>query len=151
MGRRAEGFTLVELVIAIVILAIAVAGVLLAFQQTAARSADPLLVQQAVAVAEAYLEEIQLRAFDDPDGADGEASRADYDDVDDYDGLSDLGARDQEGNAVAGLGDYRVDVAVAHAALHTVPAADAYRIEVRVRHQRRADVDVTLTGYRTRY
>ncbi len=147
-GRQA-GVTLVELVISIVIVAVAASAVLGALAKTSAASADPMVRQQAVAVAEAYLEEILLKPFDDPDGTDGEGARSAFDDVDDYAGLGDAGARDQQGNAIAGLGAYNVAVTVApSAALAGVPAGDALRVDVRV--SRAPDIDITLSGYRLR-
>ncbi|MGC8733075.1 MAG: type IV pilus modification PilV family protein, partial [Halothiobacillaceae bacterium] len=53
----AHGFTLIELVLAVVILSIGLAGILLVYSQTVAKSADPMLRQQALALAEGYLEE----------------------------------------------------------------------------------------------
>ena len=70
---------------------------------TVGRSADAMVMSQAVAIAEAYLEEISLKAFADPDGVDGETTRAAFDDVDDYNGLVDNGARDQFGTALVPL------------------------------------------------
>ena len=146
---RQAGVTLVELVISIVIVAVAASAVLGALAKTSASSADPMVRQQAVAVAEGYLEEIMLKPYDDPDGTDGEAARAAFDDVDDYAGLSDVGARDQQGNAIAGLGAYNVGVTVAaSAALPGVPAGDALRVDVRV--SRAPDIDITVSGYRLR-
>ena len=49
------------MVIAIVIIGIAVAGVLLVMNYTTAHSADPMIQTQAVAIAESYMEEIRLR------------------------------------------------------------------------------------------
>jgi MSHA pilin protein MshD len=108
-----------------------------------------MALSQAVAIAEAYLEEIALKPFDDPDGVDGEAARPDFDDVDDYDGLVDNGARDQFGAALAPLAQYTVTVAVTQsAALTGVPAAAAERIDVRVTYP--GNGAVALTGYKTR-
>ena len=66
--RRQAGTTLIEVVIAIVIISIAVSAVLMALTMTVGYSADPMIRHQAVAIAEAYLEEITLKAFVDPDG-----------------------------------------------------------------------------------
>ena len=112
-------------------------------------SADPMIRHQATAIAESYLEEILLKALVDPDGIDGESNRSEFDDIDDYDGLSDVGARDQFGNLLAGLGAYSVSVAVVpSSALPSVPAADAVRVDVVVSHVN--DVNYVLSGYRTR-
>lgn len=146
---RQAGVTLVELVIAIVVIAIAVGVVLGTLASGAGASADPMIRQQAIAAAAAYMEEILLRSFDDPDGVDGEAARSDFDDVDDYDGLLDVGVRDQFGNPVAQLAAYTVSVAVVpSAALPGVASSDALRVDVNVTHT--ADVSFALSGYRTR-
>jgi MSHA pilin protein MshD len=109
-----------------------------------------MIRHQAVAIAEAYLEEIALRSFADPDGVDGEASRDLYDDVDDYNGLVDAGARDQFGNALAGLGDYTVTVAVAaSSALPSIASTDLFLISVTITHA--ANIDFTISAYRANY
>ncbi len=109
---RERGVTLIELVISIVVIAIAASAVLGVLSRSVGRSADSMVMSQAVAIAEAYLEEITLRPFADPDGVDGEVNRADFDDVDDYNGLVDVGARDQFGAAIAALSQYTVAVTV---------------------------------------
>ncbi len=150
MLRRQLGVTLVELLVSIVIVSIAASAVLGVISMTTAGSADPMIRHQASAIAEAYLEEILLRPFDDPDGVDGEVARADFDDLDDYDGLADSGARDQFGNPIASLAAYDVSVSVtASAALPGVPASDALRVDVVV--SRGAELSYLLSGYRTRF
>lgn len=144
------GVSLVELLVSIVIVAIAASAVLGVLSMTTAGSADPVIRHQASAIAEAYLEEILLRPADDPDGVDGETARADFDDLDDYDGLADDGARDQFDNPIPSLADYDVFVTVTQsAALPGVPAADAMRIDVLV--SRGTGVSYLLSGYRTRF
>ena len=106
-----SGFTLVELIVAMVIISIAIVGVMSAINYATLHSADPALRQQSIAIAESYLEEISLKNYTDPD-VDGEGSRALFDDVDDYDGLTDNGARDQNGNAISGLENFSVRVSV---------------------------------------
>jgi MSHA pilin protein MshD len=148
-GRRESGATLIELIISIVIIAIAASAVLGLLSSTVGRSADAMVMSQAVAIAEAYLEEITLKSFADPDGVDGEVTRVSFDDVDDYDGLVDNGARDQFGAALAPLAAYTVTVSVAAStALAGVPGADAERIDVHVTYP--GNGTVALTGYKTR-
>lgn len=147
--KKQAGVTLVELLVSIVIVSIAASGVLGLLSMTTAASADPMIRHQAAAIAEAYLEEIMLKPVADPDGADGEAARADYDDLDDYDGLIDAGARDQFGLAIAGLNAYNVGVSVSPSSgLPSVPAADALRVDIVV--TRGSDINFVLSGYRTR-
>ncbi len=148
--RRQAGTTLIELVIAIVIVSIAVSAVLKALSMTIGYSADPMLRHQAVAIAEAYLEEIFLKSFDDPNGVDGEASRTLYDDVNDYNGLVDVGARDQFNAALAGLDDYTVTVAVtASSALPSIASTDLFLISITITHA--ADINFTVSAYRANY
>jgi MSHA pilin protein MshD len=154
-----EGVTLIELVISTLIVAVVVSGVLAALFAVLRGSANPMLEEQAAAVGRAYLEEIALRSYYDPQsGAGGgacpakEASRALYDNVCDYDGLDDMGARDQNGNAIGGLSGYRVTVGVdaAGAQLNDLSGpASVLRIDVRVRNG--SQVDLVLSGYRARY
>jgi MSHA pilin protein MshD len=148
-ANRQRGVTLVELVISIVVIAIAVSAVLGVLSRNVERSADAMIVTQAVSIANAYLEEITLKPFADPDGIDGEALRPDFDDVDDYNGLVDAGAVDQFGNPIPALGGYTIAVSVApSAALPGVPPAEALLVNVRV--SLAPYVDYTLSGYRTR-
>ncbi len=144
---RQDGTTLIELVISIVIVSIAVSAVLMALTMHIGRSADPMVLHQAVAIAEAYLEEIFLKPFNDPDGIDGEASRALYDDIDDYNGLLNVGARDQFDVALPGLSDYTVAVTVAASgALPGIGSADLYLVNVTV--TRPPEINFTVSGYR---
>ena len=144
-----RGVTLVELLVSIVIVSIAAGGILGVLSMTTAASADPMIRHQAAAIAEAYLEEVMLKPIIDPDGADGEAARADFDDLDDFDGLLDSGARDQFGAPIAALGSYTVGVSVSPSGgLAGIPAADALRVDVVVSHG--SDINFTLSGYRTR-
>ncbi|GAB3447577.1 type II secretion system GspH family protein [Massilia solisilvae] len=62
-ARRARGVTLVELVLFIVIVSIALAGVLGVLTFTTKNAADPLRRKQALLLAEALLEEVELADF----------------------------------------------------------------------------------------
>lgn len=137
--RRQRGVTFIELVAAIVIIAVASLGLTLAVGGAVGRSADPMIEVQATAIARAYLEEAALAGFCDPEydpdgdpatgcrqecvaspcasGCGGasfaaEGNRARYDDVCDYDGLADDGARDRRGIALPELAAYEVRVGV---------------------------------------
>ena len=158
-SRANDGLTLIEMVVSVAIVSVAVTGVLLAVGRATHHSADPMLEHQAVAVGEAYLEEILTKSFYDPDLGAGagpcptpvEPSRDLYDNVCDYGGIDDLGAVDQTGTPVPGLSTYRVRVLVdSSATLNDLSGpADALRADVRVTHP--PNVDITLSGYRARY
>lgn len=76
IGRRQQGLTLIELIVAMVIIAVAVAGVLLAINQSSVASTDPLIRKQAVAIAESLLEEIELMPYTFCDPTDPDAATA---------------------------------------------------------------------------
>ena len=141
------GITLVELIVSIVVIAVAVTGVLLAVQFTTRHSADPMIRQQAVAIADAYMEEILLRPYADPDGI-SESSRDEYDDVYDYDNISSTEPKDQNGDSM-GLNNYlvTVDVEKTNFGPDDKKAANA---TVTVTHKF-ADVKFVLTGYKAKY
>jgi MSHA pilin protein MshD len=69
MSRAERGVSLVELIIFIVVVGVAVVGVLAAINLGTRTSADPMVQKQALAAAEALLEEVQLQPFTicDPD------------------------------------------------------------------------------------
>jgi MSHA pilin protein MshD len=149
-SARERGVTLIELVVSIVVVALAAGAVLGVLARTTETSADAMVLSQAVSIAEAYLEEITLKPFADPDGVEPEAGRAGFDDVADYDGLVDVGARDQFGNPIPALAGYTVRVSVSSSgALTGIPNGDAKRIDVRVTFP--PSIDFTLSGYKTNY
>lgn len=146
--QRERGVTLIELVVAVTIVAIAATAVLGAMSAITKRGADVMAQQQAVAVAEAYLEEILLKPVADPGGT--VTTRSTYDKVDDYNGLADTGAHDQFGNAISYLTGYNVSVAVAQSsALGGLAASATRRIDITVTTP--TGLSVRLSGYRTNY
>ncbi len=148
--HRQRGVTLIELVVAITIVAIAVGGVLGAIAAISSRSADAMVQQQAIAIAQAYLDEILQRWVVDPNGTPPNTGRGSWDTVDEYNGLVDVGAHDQYGNAIAALSAYTVTVAVTpSAALSGIGSAAARRIDVTVAYPPHGTV--VLSGYRTNY
>lgn len=170
---RARGLSLVELLLFIVIVSAGIAGILAVYNTAVKSSADPVAPKQALAIAEAILEEVSLAAFSycDPldanfDTATGTGSCASmpetnrapepgetrpYDNIDDYHNPGLLAVTDVGGNPVGGLDSYRYSVAVAAADLGSIPAAsgDALRIAVTVTGP--GNTSVTLEGYRARY
>jgi MSHA pilin protein MshD len=143
MIRKQIGFTLIELVISMVIIGIGVAGILQVMEITTRHSADPMIQHQAVAVAEAYLEEILTKSYD-PLPQTG--ARAIFD-VLDYNGLSDSPPLNQFGAVVGLPGDYTVTVAVGAPA--AIDGILARQIDVTVTHAVLGAI--TITGHRTNY
>jgi MSHA pilin protein MshD len=152
--KNARGVTLVELIISMLIISIALAGVLSVMNFTTGRSADPMIQHQAIAIAEAYMEEILLQGYLDPDGDETGETRATFDDVDDYDknnpngeGIDDQNPpRNQKDEPMRSLQGYTVNVVVNDATLNGV---NAKKITVNVSHDAMGSID--LVGYRTGY
>ena len=152
LRTRQRGVSLIELVIAIVVISVGVVGVLQAVHRAMRDSADPMIEKQSLAIAEAYMEEIMLQAYAHTATAEARDNSScpssggvtpTYDDVLDYAGLHDVGARDQWGCAITDLASYTVDVAVQNATLN---GTAALKIDVAVTHA--PDYSYTLTGYR---
>jgi MSHA pilin protein MshD len=75
--RRERGVTLLELIIFIVVVSTAVMGILTALDLANRSSTDPMIQKQALAIAEALLEEVQLQPFTYCDPDDSQAATAD--------------------------------------------------------------------------
>jgi MSHA pilin protein MshD len=61
--HKHSGISLIELIMFIVIVSVALAGILLVMNVTTKGSADPLVHKQAMAIAESLLEEVELMPF----------------------------------------------------------------------------------------
>lgn len=149
MKASARGFTLIELIVAIVIIASAGGTLLAMLAATSQRSAELLIQSQCANIANAYLSEILTTSFDDPDGL-PEAGRANLDNVDDYN-FVDVGARDRFGNAIPNLADFTVSVTVSSpaASLDVVPTAQTRLVQIDVDHMARDCV--LLSGFKTQH
>ena len=151
--RRSAGTSLIELVIAIVVVAIALTGTMLVVDTTTRRSAEPMLERQAISIAAAYLEEALSKAYLDPEAGTvcptPEAARALFDNVCDFDGLDATGASDPTGTAIAGLEAYRIQLDVDRAASlgGLSGASEVLRVDVTVTDA--LGRIVRLSGYRT--
>lgn len=143
---RQTGLTLIELVTSIVVISLAAAALLGVMGFLATASGISLAQARAQAIASSYLNEALSKPFIDPDGSDGEATRALFDDVDDFNGLDDVAATDQAG---AAAGPFRVRVTVAAGTLGALPASAVRRVDVRVDYA--GGLQMLATGYRTRY
>ena len=156
--RRQAGVTLVELIVALVIVGAALAGTVVVFANTTRASVDPVVVQQMQAIADNMMEEILLKPYAAAPyaGAGAHGARIDFDDVRDYDGYGagQKGVYDVEGNAIPDLDRYSVVVAVRPARLSAMPNEQALQITVTVTDTRAPDANdpgahVALTGWRT--
>ena len=174
-ARRSRGITLVEVILFIVIVSVAAAGILIVFGNAARSSAEPMIRKQALAIAEALLEEVRLMPFtycdpDDPKVATasspadcttpeasapeaGEArtaALAPFDNVNDYAGFAMAGGIvDITGAPIAGLDAYSASIAVTPLSFGGIPQTDVLRVTVTVTGP--AGITLTLDGLRTRH
>jgi MSHA pilin protein MshD len=176
--NRQAGVTLVELVIFIIIVSFAVAGILAVMNMTIRHSSDPLIRKQAIAVAESLMEEIALHAFTfcDPGDANltiaadnngcavaannqstltpqaGEtrySSTNPFDNVADYNGFTMTGITGIDGSAIVDLANYNASVAITNAgAAFGLGATEVLQIIVTVVNGAES---VSLTSFRFRY
>lgn len=144
LAPRVAGFSLIELVFFIVVVSVGLAGVLSVSDVSVRSSADPMVRKQAIALAESILEEILQKDFADPDGVDGEATRATFDNVADYNGKTQVIFTDWP----AGLSGYQVAIVVTDATIGGGATAAAKKVTVTVTGS--ANV-ISMTGYRANY
>ncbi len=166
-----RGVTLVELIVAIVIISVALAGVLSAFNASVRGSADPMVTKQMTSIAEALMEEVQQAAFtfcDAQDAAAGTATSAagctipeivgpeagnarPYDNVNDYNGLNLATITDAAGVAVPALAGYSAAISVAPVSLFWIAASSGDLLQITVRVTAPNGQTFSLDGYRARY
>ncbi len=147
-----KGFTLIELVIGIVVILIVVSGLFAALTSMGGSSGDPLPRSQAIALAESYLEEIRLQQYAPLSSCPAvppPGGRARFTHICHYQGVVDNGARDQFDNAIGGLEDYQVSVAISQTGqLGSIASVDTQLISVTVTSP--ANETLTLSTYRAR-
>ncbi len=176
MSIRERGLSLVELILFILIVGIGIVGILGVLNLTAARSSDPLIRKQVLAIAEALLEEVELMPFTYCDPNDANASTATstggcattvetlgpevaqgesrysttspFDNVNDYHNFSMAGIRDLSNTPIAGLEAYSASVSVTAGGLGL---ANAEVLQIAVTVTGPGNESTTLNGYRTRY
>ena len=154
------GATMIELIITIVIISIALAGILSVVNLTTAHSADPLVQQQAIAIAESYLEEILVQSYNDPDGSEAGETRANFDDVDDYHALNNNGCItttascptlgdcicDRAGDPIDSLIGYTITIVI------STPVISGSTLKsVNITVSRGNTQNISITGYRANY
>ena len=150
-SRRRHGFTLLEMLVAIVVIGVGLAGLVAAFSQSVRSSSDPVVRKQMLAIAEEMLEEIELKPYAVTANAAPARTcgRDTYNDVLDYNGYSTLTTKqicDIDGYAISALSGYAVDVKVASTTVGTVTAARLITVMVT-----RGQDSVVLYGWRLDY
>ena len=138
-NKHQSGFTLIELVVFIVILAVGLTGTILAINQTVTNAPKAMMQLRAMEISQAYLDEISTKRFDENTGQGGlptcdsptpaapitacssvlgpEAgeTRNTFNDVDDYNGTNDSPPVDAAGNSNPDYTGYRVQISLSYA------------------------------------
>lgn len=151
-ASRQRGISLIELIMFVVIITVALAGILQVMNLTSGHSADTLVRKQALAVAESMLEEVELQDFIAASAVSPvtQTNRATaYHIVTDYNGFATTGIFTPDNTPVAGLGNYNLAVSVTPSALGAIPAASAVLITVTVTDP--TSQQTVVQGYRTAY
>jgi MSHA pilin protein MshD len=152
-GVRVRGMTLIELVFAIVIISVGVAGVLQVYNNTVRNSGDPLANKQMLAIAEGMLEEVTLKpyAIVASTGSASGCNRSTFNDIWDYNNYATSSVIcDVDGNTIAALAGYSMNVYVQadSSTFSAVGVSAAARITVTVRYGSRS---LSLVSWRTNF
>jgi MSHA pilin protein MshD len=143
-----RGFTLIELIIFIVVVAAGLAGILSVMNTVVKSSADPMIRKQTIAIAESLLEEILLKEYANPTGGYTGTTRSQFDDVDDYNGYPTVpfaGIVDAVGTPVTILSSYSFSPAVVVTST-TLNSVTVKKVTVSVTGPQGT---LSLTGYRS--
>lgn len=157
MYVRQRGLTLVELVMAISLSGIMVAGLMTAYSSILSRSADPMIRTQAITLAQAYLEETLQKPFYDPATgticpASPGGNRDNFNNVCDYNGYTSSSISLPNGAAVAGLSGYSVAIVVANIGSGELGSlASNCGLKVTVNIISPINETISLVGYRADY
>ncbi len=121
--RNQRGVTLIDVILVIVIMALAIPPMMALFIQTTRQGTFGVTVTHANHLAAALYEEIRSKQWDENGdaasatlGPEGGETRATYDDVDDYHGLDESPPQDSTGTNFAGFDGYRQQVSVCYVA-----------------------------------
>jgi MSHA pilin protein MshD len=140
---RQEGLSLIELIIALVVFAIALTATLAAVATITVRSADPMIQTQALYIAQGYMDEILSRpAPADKPCANPDDPRDEWQQVACYDGLNES-PQDPLGHSLDRLQAYQVEVSTDDSA--SLNGVSVTRITVTVRYGQ--SVNLELVAY----
>lgn len=145
---RERGMTLIELIVAMVIISVGLAGVLSVFQLNVRHSADPMVNKQLLALAEGLLNEVMLQPFDVQPGPEGpQGCRRDgFNDLGDFAGYEGKPACDIEGNEI--LPGYTLSVIIEDAPLGMENGAPASK-RITVTATRNPQENVSVVSWRS--
>lgn len=132
-----QGATLIEMVIAIVIMSIAMVGLFAGINAAASSSVDPVIQVKGIALGKSVIEDLHIEPFDNLQSRTWEQIR-----------ITKAGTRFLE---IAEQGRFEINVQVSNQGLAGLPASHVKRIDIRIRHLAfPSEEGLLLTTYKTR-
>jgi MSHA pilin protein MshD len=151
--KKNKGFTLVEVIVAMSIIALTVVSVLKLFQVNTMNSSDPMITKQMMTISESLMEEVLSKQFTKPSGGFAgpytSANRAYFDTVTDYNNLVINPMSSVNNAAFAALASYNATITVVATALNAIPSSDSYLVTVTVNGP--SGKSFVLRSYRINY
>jgi prepilin-type N-terminal cleavage/methylation domain-containing protein len=156
MSTHARGFTLIESLIATVVLAVAVVGIAGTLASTYQQQKDQVSAAEATQLARQMMEEISGKPFAPPAGSNvagwssGNRNREQYDEIADYNGLADVSTSIKtlggDSQSVGSMGPYNRSVRVVTGPVpvgHTAPAEDFKTVTITVTRPKASAIVIT--------
>jgi len=163
----ARGFTLIELVVGITLVAIAATLLVNLIVPVMRQSAEPLVQQRASSLAQALMDEILSKRYDEltPDGgvppcspcsttlgAETGETRATYDDVDDYNALCGSNfVSGADGVAITNYGSFRMSICVSYDSNYNGGNVGQSAKRITVTITPGSNVPIVFTAYRANF
>ena len=142
---RRRGFTLIEAILAIVVIGVGMTGLMSSVSVVSRNSADPVVRKQMLAIAQEMLEEIQLKPYAAAaNAAPTGCGRDTYNDLLDYNGYSSTGICSIDGVVIPALAKFNASVSVAAGTVGGVGAARRIVVSVSLGND-----SLQLVGWRT--
>ena len=152
--KSIHAISLLELVLSMTIVSIALTSVVLVFYQITI--APPSVInQQALNIANSYLSEISSKNFPTtlPCPA-PPSSRANYTNVCDYNNLVDVGAKDNKGNLILGLGAFTVSVLLNTTSTNLgglIAGVQVVRVDVLITNPKQLKTTLIMSSYKGKH
>lgn len=145
---------LLELVLSMTIVGIALTSMILVFWRISI-AASPVVNQQALYIANGYLNEILTKNFPTTlPCPSAPTSRANYTNICDYNNLVDVGAKDNQGNLLTGLGSYKVSVLLDTNSANLgnlIAGTQVIRVDVIINNSSLFMPKMIISAYKTKY
>ena len=152
MNKTKNGFTMIELVIAIAILGTSLISILAIFRLVNINSSDPMIRMQATMIADSLMEEVLSKNFTKPTGGFTgpftPTNQSQFDTVTDYNGLVFSGITILNGTNIPNLSKYSATVTTSNIAIGGITSANAILVTVSVSGY---NYTYNIDGYKINY